>query len=167
MKCGSCGIEISKEFKVAIQKNMCPACGKSILASGNLAAFVPLCELISTLYTVSPNQVQEGKEEQDYVESLATLIISTFDVRIKGVKNDVPAPTQETQEPESDEQYKQKQMANAKDRLKQIRDEAYENALKDQWGMGNESVPELVVKQKKEQAYNNMINGTGKIKRSE
>jgi hypothetical protein len=197
MKCQSCSIEVSKEFKAALSKNVCPACGKPILASGNMAAFVPLCEVISQNFTVSANQVRQdlglvtqasmaAKQEAD-IEALATLIISTFNVRSKSDKEEAPQQSAKVAEPGSDEEHKQKQMSDAKSALQKLRDEAYQDALREQWGMtpgeealdpdvgealadqmGSNAGPDVgqaMVEQKQKIAYSRMISGAGKVKR--
>lgn len=185
MRCLSCNIEISKEFKIAIAQNKCPACGKQIIPAGNLSAFVPLCELITKSFTVSANQIVEGQEKQDDVESLATLVISTFNVRLKSDKEE---PTKQEVETNSDAEHKQKQLVDGKATLKKLREEAYNDAIKADWGLtpaGEEPLnPDIgealingimsntapdagkaLVDQKRIAAYSKMISGEGKVKR--
>ena len=183
MKCSSCGVEIDKQFKMALQKNQCPACGKVILPSGNLSAFVPLCELLSGFKTV---HTEGGEMYDDDVEALATLIISSFNVRLKSDKEEVVAEVQ-TAKDDPDAEHKQKQMADAKAILQKMRDEAYNDAIKAQWGMtpdgeepldpdigealanqvgsGAPDVGQSLVEQKQRAAYQNMVKGSGKVKR--
>jgi hypothetical protein len=121
MKCVSCSLDIPKEFKSAISANRCPGCGKRIIESGNLTAFVPLCELLSGFKS---GELDGGLTDKA-TEELATLIISTFNVRVKGAKDDDQAEVS-LNDPDAD--FKRKQLAAGKKTLEQLREEAYHEA---------------------------------------
>jgi hypothetical protein len=183
-------------MKFCISANKCPCCGKSILQSGNLSAFVPICELLKSYRIQSIGSTGLDGEFSGFiplnngtfsdldVESLATQIISTFNVRLKSDKAELEQTTQTEVEPGSDDEYKQKQMFDAKARLQQLRDEALNEAIKDQWGLNapgeepldpdigealaqqinpqsNANAGQALLDQRREQARQNMINGAG------
>jgi hypothetical protein len=166
MKCINCGIEVSKEFKAALTANKCPGCGKRIIESGNLSAFVPLCELLAGFKSM---RTEGGGLYEDDIEALATLIISTFNVAIKGGKTQ-PEPEVEGEDP--DAAYKARQMAEGKKTLKQLRDDAYNDALRGQFGMESVekvdkvAVGEMMLEEKRQASLNKMLNGEGSVKRS-
>lgn len=174
MKCGSCSIEISKEFKVAIAKNTCPACGNAILASGNLAAFIPLCELL-----VAHLGHQLGVDEHG--EALASEIFKNFNVSLKSssatqqdkhVNNTIEIAEDDGQTVAVDEdgiKYEKIDKKKAQDIIQKMRDEALSGALADN---GMELSDELLLtddpvanaelmkqRQKQVQATNAVANG--------
>lgn len=81
MKCSKCSIEISKEFKYAFIKNVCPACNGKIIETNNMACFVPLCELLEKYFTEKTAVISEGISED-----LAVLIMTSFNVLSKDAK---------------------------------------------------------------------------------
>jgi hypothetical protein len=144
---------------------------------------------------------------------VATLIVANFEVKqifqtskplregiSKGRTNQPPTTSQpegqvgatkpmskrkpQTDE-EFDEQHKQKQMKDAKSKLKQMREEAYESALKSQFGMESEETDmsifeadfseeenpivradKMKVQAKQEESLRRMESGEGKVMRS-
>jgi hypothetical protein len=104
---------------------------------------VPLCELISGAFELGPKriEVKEGEEDElvfvdqdKNVEALATLIISTFSVRIKGAKEESEQEAKVV-EPGSDAEHKQNQMAEGKAMLQKLREEALKEATAASWGL--------------------------------
>ena len=69
MRCSNCGVEVGKEFVFAIKNNTCPACGKCIMKSDQMGAYLSLCELLKSL-------MQEAM-----VEKVATLIMANFELK--------------------------------------------------------------------------------------
>lgn len=183
MKCSSCNIDVAKELKFCISQNKCPACGGKIVNSGSMSSFVALHDLISAFF----GETIQGDPLNP--EELATRIVTNFSVNQRGTKSEVVQPVLDEQaEPApdqlDDEEYKKKQMAAARKALKQ---EAYEEALKAQYGMGeiegndglfssgltdgeivNPVLQANVLKQefKRQQSLQNMESGAGKVKRS-
>ena len=198
MKCSNCSIDIPKEFKMALQKNVCPSCGKPILATGNSAAFVPLCELIDGAFELNkktPDTAEiefdqgevpmpEEQNQQKNVEDLATLILTTFNVRLKSERDVV-----EVKNNSSDAPQRQKQIDDSKSILAQMREEAYNDAVRKQWfptpdgeeqldpdvgemlmtqvgGEEQKTAGQILIDRKQEMARQNLLNGTGIIRRS-
>ena len=182
MICASCGITISKEMKFCISSNRCGACGNKIVNSGSMSSFVALHDLISSF-------LEETKQGDPInAEELATRIVTTFAVNPKGAKQEIAQTTANLSELApgqlEDEEYKKRQMAAAREALKQ---EAYEDALRGQYGMGEADSDESIFpsgladgeivnpivqanalkqKFKREQSLQNMESGAAKVKRS-
>lgn len=168
MKCDNCSASISPEFVFAIKNNQCPACGKSIMAPERLAAFVSLRELlVSNFGDINAEQV-------------ASLVVANFELKqrfkeeiVKKEKQNPPEEgTIEVSEDDDDVPARKAQvMPEAKEisaKLKQLRQEALEGAQADHWGLGEanafvdqETMHEIVQRQKKEQSYETVVSGTG------
>ncbi len=164
MKCESCNININSEFQHAISINNCPACGKNIMNTEKLANYVNLKTLLS-----------ENFNNIDY-EAITNLIVANFDLKQLFKENKISTSIITVGEQEKivvednpadpDAEFKAKQKADAKALLKKMRDEAYEEAIKDDWGLGEElsNDPEDVVisknKIERTQSQENILNGT-------
>ncbi|MFA5024038.1 MAG: hypothetical protein WC523_03740 [Patescibacteria group bacterium] len=84
MKCVNCGIEVSKEFMFALKANQCPGCGKAIMRSDQMGAYLSLCELLKSVL-----------QDAD-VEKISALIVANFELKqsFKVPENTVEAKTQ-------------------------------------------------------------------------
>jgi len=136
MKCSSCGVEVSKDFTFAIKKNQCPACGGVIMPAEQLASFHRLKDLLGEISGID-------------VDEVASLVVANFEIKQlfktspqkQPKSNDDAEGGVEVVEDEelTEEQLKQKhlskKLAEAK-KLKKMRKEAYEDALRKQYGMG-------------------------------
>lgn len=142
MKCGSCNIEISKEFKVAIAKNICPACGNAILPSGNLAAFVPLCDLLLSQLPAIMDSRATPSGDAEAAEKMATLIITNFNVSAKSASGSKPEKQSTIEVSEEDDgpsvaidengiKYEKFDKKKSQDLIQKMRDEALNGALED------------------------------------
>jgi len=172
MQCDNCGVNINAEFQFAISSNNCPGCGKNIMKAEKLINFLNLKTLISNNFIDIDS------------ERLVNLIIANFELkqlfkeeRIEKINKDVEVKKQgdqiEVKEAESmedlkksDELHKLRQMADAKETLKKLRDEAYEGALRGAWGMEDETTndPAVVVdmanKIERAQSQENILTGS-------
>lgn len=197
MKCANCDVAIRKEFSYAIKNNQCPACGKAIMPPEQLAAFNSLKELLSNVPNVD-------------AEVVANLVVANFELKqlfktapkkklpkisSAGNSNEAEEVTTEVaEEPhddmsdeEYDEAYKAQQVSEAKKKLKQMKQEAYEDALREQYGMGEieaegdvggpsgffdeEGTPierfnRMKNDQLRDERYNKMLSGKGGFTRS-
>lgn len=191
MKCSNCMEEIDPKFKFAIKKNLCPICGEQIMDAEKLVAFANLKTLIDSNFDGVP------------VEELATLIVNNFEIKqvfgnqkeTKVKKEGGSIEVEENAEgaksdKDLDEEHKKKQMKEAK---AAIRQQEYENALREQYGMsalyeeGVESGDDtnildtdfdigdlnpvlrnhlITTEQKQKASYNKMLSGSGAVKRS-
>lgn len=191
MKCTNCGVEVDKKFAHSVKKNECPACGKSIMSPEKLAAYGSLKELLSSLPNINASQV-------------AGLVIANFDIKqlfkTAAHKNAVSADDDVVEVTEGDddeaaanrtfdELHKAEQLAEAKKKLKEMKENAYEDALRDQYGMGSSEdgdvdgdgsdifanldggqikiVNQMKTDQKRETGMENMLSGQGGFTRSE
>lgn len=182
MKCDSCKTVIDAKFSFAIKNNQCPACGQSIMAQDKLAAYLSLRNLFSEVNVKAMSD-----------EDIALLVVTNFELRQKFVEtvDSSPEPsteavsvsvTEETaqviqEEPSkedaaksSDDEFKKKQQEEAKAIIKKMRDEAYEDALRENWGLanpdgeifepGDSSMHETVTRAKQEQQRQNIVTGS-------
>jgi len=145
MKCNNCKVAIEKTFSFAIKNNQCPACGRHIMAPEKLAAYISLQELIKTNFSNVD------------AEKVANLVVANFELKQLFKESSVDEPTQSATETETvevsedemsdeeyDEVYKAKQIEDARTKLRRMKEEAYEDALRNQYGMGDiedEDVP--------------------------
>lgn len=83
MQCGSCSTEVLPTWKAAISKNICPACGESILNEG----LKPILELLL-------DNKELLKEIQNGPENLIDWIAFTFDVKKQIHQNQFSAQSQ-------------------------------------------------------------------------
>jgi hypothetical protein len=191
MKCNSCKIVVEKVFSFAIKNNQCPACGKHIMPPEKLAAYISLQELIKSNFS-----------DVD-AEKVANLVVANFELKqlfkesaVEESGGLVETDTVEVSEDEmTDEEYdeihKLRQVEEARAKLKRMKEEAYEDALRDQYGMGeiedegggdmpksdgffgdeNMETAEIVNRmkgsQKQEVSQNKMLSGTGGFSRSD
>jgi len=188
MKCNSCKIVVEKIFSFAIKNNQCPACGKHIMAPEKLAAYTSLQELIKNNFS----DIDAGK--------VANLVVANFELKQlfkeSAVKSEarteaevVEVSEDEASDRELDEIYKAKQIEDARAKLKRMKEEAYEGALKDQYGMGDsdedevdvpgadgffgedmapvEAANRMVQTQKQEVSQGKMLSGSGGFSRSD
>lgn len=77
MFCISCNMEIPFEFAAAIQKNECPACGKSIIDDESLALMDELRESIS----------KELKLREESITKLVFMLISKYNISFRDKSN--------------------------------------------------------------------------------
>lgn len=144
MKCEVCKTNVDDKFEYAIKSNQCPACGKNIMSPERLAVLVSLKSLLNGVLNTD-------------AEKVANLIIANFDLKQKFKElpvgenirpSEAPMPKAEVgsienievseddgvnkEDIEFDETFKQRQMAEAR---KKIREEAYDSALRSQYGM--------------------------------
>ena len=136
MKCESCGIDVNPSFTYAFKTNKCPGCGNSIVVPENMAVYKEVNDCLEENQHLVP----------DFAAIAAALLIK-FDMRLRTsivetpkapalVKRETDVSTK-TPDEISDEEYKKAQMEEAR-RIKQMRDEALNGALADQWGLGGE-----------------------------
>ena len=176
MKCSNCNIKIGQQFAFAIKKNQCPACGQQLMRPEKLASYTSLQQLLKNNF---PNLE---------IEKITNLVIANFELKQlfkeEGAAEDTIEVIEEMDSDQAyDEAHKKKQMEDAKQTINKVRDEAYEDALKAQYGMSNEEgenpfvnlssninpVEEtlrLVDEAKKQEKYENMLSGTGGFRRS-
>lgn len=143
MKCGNCNISIANKFSFAIKNNQCPACGRHIMEPEKLASYNRLQELIKNNFS--------GID----VEKLANLVVANFELKqlfkesnvnedVVEVEDESPNEVEvvevEEEKELTDEEYdaahKSKQIEEAK-KLKRMKEEAYKDALRAQYGMGD------------------------------
>jgi hypothetical protein len=141
MKCNNCNIDVANEFSFAIKSNQCPACGRQIMQAEKLAAYIGLKQLIKNNFS--------GVDS----EKVANLVVANFELK-QLFKEDSPNQpiasredveievSEELTDKESDEMHKMNQVAQAKTKLKQMKQEAFEEALKEQYGMGESDIDE-------------------------
>jgi len=163
MKCENCGASVSAEFTFAIKNNQCPACGGHIMAPERLAAYASLKELLSTFEDVD-------------VELVASVVIANFELkqRFKDAPKKVSQNLQEEGTIEVDEEdegveYKKAQMKEAKEisaKLKQMRQEALDGAIADEWGLGEantladkDTMHELIQRQRRQNSQDAVVSG--------
>ena len=181
MRCSSCSIEVSKEMKYCMSANKCPACGKRIIESNSMACFVPVCELLTS---------ELGKIDlavEGSIESLAATIITKFDVLPAGSMPTVfkadKVAVESGIDPD-DVEVRAAQIASGKKTLEQMREQAYNEAVGQQWGLEVTDEPELTpgpvapvsmngtdpgelyIDQKRAQSLAKMSAGLGSVKRS-
>lgn len=128
MKCSSCGVEINKIFALAYKRNECPSCGNKIVASGNPGAFVQLCSFLSEKIEKLSQSEDVGETE---IESLAADLINEFNIRLKTDVAEETAFNANAASPSSS-------ALSEKEKLRKLRDEAYNDAIREQWGMSGE-----------------------------
>lgn len=140
MKCENCNVTIMSEFIYAISINKCPACGQSIMQKAKLAAFLSLRELLDNHIVAKDVNINK----------LASLIMANFEIKQLFNDNEKQIITQSSDEDEdeqsinveedenSDSEFKAQQLAEAKEILKKMRDEALSGAVKDRYGFGDE-----------------------------
>ena len=183
MICENCGVGVSQEYTYAISSNQCPKCGKTIMGSDRLTALLSLQGLLRNNF-----------KDLD-AEKVALLVVSNFELKQLDIqelpKESLVGIKQETTEVEedddktSDEEHKKRQIAEAKIKLKEMRDIALENdpamrdeilneAIADQWGLGNangimtqEDIRVEADREKKRQIQENIVSGaSGAFRRS-
>jgi DNA-directed RNA polymerase subunit RPC12/RpoP len=161
MKCGSCSVEIKPEFSHARKVNVCPSCGNQIMAPERVELFNTLKELVSAAYAD--------------LDLTGPVCLDFGELEVKPMPKHEPQAQKQTKQaeealdPDSDESYKRNQMANAKDELKRLREEAYTEAMASQWGMdvGEEMVSsgtnpgQVLIDQKQQIARDRIVNGSG------
>jgi len=133
MKCESCSVPIGAEFAHAIRNNQCPACGKCIMQQAKLASYLSLRALL------------ENNFQDTDVEKIATLIVANFELRQmfkEELQKSSEEGTIEVEEVEVEEdepesimhdgvKYEKPNKKKAKDMLKKMRDEVFNEALED------------------------------------
>lgn len=128
MNCENCKVRIGAEFIFAIKQNKCPACGENIMAGDKLSSFLSLQTLLKSNF-----------QDLD-VEKISSLIVANFeltqifkdsDTQVAIVNN---ASTKEDENKKADAEFKKKQMEEAR-RIKQMRDDALNEAQAESWGM--------------------------------
>ena len=175
MNCENCGVGVSQEYTYAISSNQCPKCGKTIMGSDRLASFLSLQGLLRNNF-----------KDLD-AEKVASLVVSNFELK-QIFREELPkeglikvkSETVEVEEDDktSDNEYKKRQIAEAKVKLKEMRDIALDSdpdmrdeilneAIADQWGLGNangimtqEDIRIMADKEKKRQIQENIISGS-------
>ena len=181
MKCCNCGVKIGSEFKFAFKYNKCPACDKSIMPQDKIAAYVSLQLLLKNNFPDTP------------IDQITNLVVANFELKqlfkdggaaeVDYDDDDDVVEVIEEVDPDVafDQAHKKAQMETAK---KKIREQAYEDALKDQWGLGEggdgdifegpstevvnptEEVLKMVDEAKKQERQANMMSGVGGFSRS-
>lgn len=181
MKCENCDIGVGPEFAFAIKNNQCPACGKSLMMPEKLASYLSLQNLLRSNF-----------QDLD-AEKVASLVIANFELK-QIFKEELPKPkaegiikeelvvqpaanTEEVNEDDisSDAEFKKNQLAESKAILKRMRDEVLDEAIADQWGLGNANpfaaasdVRVFAEQEKRKQTQENIVTGArGVFKRSE
>ena len=162
MKCMSCGLEISSKFIFAIRSNKCPACGEQIRDLKQLKEF----EMLNDLFHKA---LDDGRGP----EELALLILSNFDVREfkDAMLPKAKAADIVVSEDDPDAEHKIKQMAEAKDILQKMRDEALSDATADHWGLGDanglvgDTAYDMVQNAKKAKSQEAVTKGGGSFSR--
>lgn len=177
MKCQSCKIKIDSSFAHAIKMNQCPACGEAIMDHKKLGSYLSLQSLL------------ESKLPDVDSEKVANLIVANFEVRqLFKEEDDTSSPGQgiievgdeeseesvvveEDIDPDvaSDNEHKKAQMADAKERLRRMREEALTEATAEHWGLGDANglvnPAALSVEEKlrweREQRQQNITSGAG------
>lgn len=143
MKCQSCKVKINSSFAFAIKNNQCPACGNSIMDSKKLASYLSLQSLLDNNFSDIDT------------EKVVNLIVANFEIKqlfkeelTNGHVDDIVEVNEEmsgddnnegeVSDPDvaSDEEYKKRQMADAKETLKKLREEALNEATAEHWGLG-------------------------------
>ncbi|KKL92815.1 hypothetical protein LCGC14_1880930 [marine sediment metagenome] len=131
MKCQNCKIEVDHKFEFAIRSNNCPACGKYIMVPEKLIAYTSLKELLST----SVKNID--------ADTVTSLIIANFEIKQlfkEELQKSSEEGTIEVEEVEEDEpesimhdgvKYEKPNKKKAKDMLKKMRDEVFNEALED------------------------------------
>ncbi len=133
MKCQNCKIEVDHKFEFAIRSNNCPACGKHIMVPEKLTAYTSLLELLST------------NVKNIDADMIASLIVANFDIKqlfkeelqksSEGGTIEVEEEETDKEEPESvmhdSVKYEKQDKKKAKDMLKKMRDEVFNDALED------------------------------------
>ena len=193
MKGNSCKIVVEKIFSFAIKNNQCPACGKHIMPPEKLAAYISLQELIKSNFA-----------DVD-AEKVANLVVANFELKQlfkeSAVEESVAKPVEtetetvevsedEMTDEEYDEIHKAEQLEEARAKLKKMKEEAYEDALRDQYGMSEvedeggdmpgsdggffskdlppiEAANRMVQGQKQEVSQDKMLSGTGGFSRTD
>lgn len=127
----NCDLVISNKFIFAIKSNICPACGENIRDLRKLKEFDLLTNLLIDTFA--------KHEKEMHPEDIALLVLSNFDV--KEFKDTMLPATKEADivvsEDDPDAEHKLRQMAEAKDILQKLRDEALSDATADHWGLGD------------------------------
>ena len=194
MICENCNIVVDHKFEHAIRSNSCPGCGKHIMASEKLASYMSLQELIKNNFS------------DISAEKVANLVVANFELKqlfkeskigepqVEIIrKNKESKPIEVSEGEMSDEEYdkiaKQKQIKDAKNKLKKMKEEAYEDALRNQYGMGDiedendmsgpndffsgenmkpiEIADRMKQSQKQQTSKNGMLSGAGGFTRSD
>lgn len=195
MKCDNCGTWVESSFAFAIKNNQCPACGKEIMGREQMVAYLSLVELftnskvsgssdLASLVVANFDIKQKFREpapiahiKSEIVSSGQTAVLSQ---KIVPSQDNVEISDELVKEPDIkqsadeadkafDEEFKKNQMKDAKEKLKQMRDQLYEEALKDQWGLGGEeqgllipdgnSMIDTVQQMKRDQSHQNVLSG--------
>jgi Zn-finger nucleic acid-binding protein len=78
MKCTNCKIEISPEFKYAMAKNECPACGNQLLDESSLAIIEDIKATI----------LSEANIREETAQKLAMSIVSKYSISFNGDYNE-------------------------------------------------------------------------------
>lgn len=164
MNCESCKVKIGAEFVFALKQNKCPACGESIMEGTKLSSFLSLQTLLRSNF-----------QDLD-IERIASLIVANFElVQIFKDSDEIKSSqsaaiikplTKEEEDKKFDEEFKKKQIEEAR-KIKQMRDEALEEATADQWGLGNANafleegdVREMAHFEKRQQQTENILTGS-------
>jgi hypothetical protein len=184
MKCENCSVKVDKSFAFAIKKNQCPACGENIMDPETLGSYLTLQTLLKSSY--------KGID----IEGIAALIVANFELKQRfkdtavgesiTVSEEDPEPEQDeevvepevVQDADPDAEFKVKQKKQAKEILKQMKEEVYEEAVRDQWGLGDddsgillgedETVAEATGRMRQEQSHRNIVTGSrGAFRRSD
>jgi DNA-directed RNA polymerase subunit RPC12/RpoP len=161
MKCGSCSVEIKPEFTYARKVNVCPSCGNQIMPPERVELFNKLKELVSAAYS---DLDLTGPVCLDFTE---------FEVRIMPVKTKQTKTDSDVEVSEDEVETRSissgKSGSSAPRSLHDLRKEAYEDALREQFGMlddnGNANPVQLLIEDKQEQARENMLSGSGAVRR--
>lgn len=181
MKCTNCNVVIDQRFEHAIRSNSCPGCGKNIMPPEKLAAYIGLQELIKTNFP----EIES--------EKVANLIVANFELKQlfkessvkeqtapEKVEVEVSEDESEISDKEYDEIHKAKQAKEARAQLKKMKEEAYESALRGQFGMDEsesdmfgegtgtvELVNRMQQEQRQSESQNKMLSGVGGFRRSD
>ena len=160
MKCFSCKVEVNSKFKFALTQNKCPACGDSIFSEQGLADYNFLKTLIEPLVNVNS------------LEKIIGVITDNFELTKKAIKvksNDEQVELIDDVIVDEDEEYKINQMREARvigDKLKKLREDAFNDALIDEFGLGNangaltrEEVAKIANEQKQQEALSKVVSG--------
>lgn len=76
MKCSSCGIDISSDFKHAIEKNECPSCGGNIMDE----------EFLVLLDSVKETILLNATVREETAKKLAVVLVSEYNMDVSRTK---------------------------------------------------------------------------------
>jgi DNA-directed RNA polymerase subunit RPC12/RpoP len=156
MKCGSCSVEIKPEFTYARKSNICPSCGNQIMPPERVELFNKLKELVGPAFATLD---LSGPVCLDFGE----LDIYPMPAKVKVKQSAVEVDEDDDGETRSISS--NRVSSGGQKSLQDLRKEAYDDAIRDQWGLNEPDAGQLLIESKQEQARENMLTGAGKVRR--